>query len=152
DTTNQATATILSGGTVTVDEQLPPAGQANVGAYTSAIACTPPAGFTPGGGGQAGTLVVPATPVDVTCTITNTRAATGHLTLQHPWVNGASGDSADLAATGGQQDGASTAVVPGGGTGTSPDKVVVPIAAGDSVDLSEILGAGDTGRYTSALA
>src|SRR5262249_46985927 len=83
--------------------------------------------------------------------ITNTRAATGQLTLQKRWARGAPGDTAALSATGGQDDGTATAVVPPAGTGTSSDKVVVPIAAGDSVDLTGAL-AGDTGTYPSALS
>ncbi|HKE71996.1 MAG TPA: hypothetical protein VKB57_00165 [Acidimicrobiales bacterium] len=154
DTDNTATATIFSGGIVTMHEQLPPAGQTNVGDYTSEITCEPSTNFTPGAGGQGGTLVVPRgdTVADVNCTVTNTLAATAQLTLQKTWDHGAPGDEADLSATGGQQDGTATAQVPGGGIGGSADRVVVPIAPGDSVDLAEVLNPDNTGSYTSAIA
>ena len=73
DTAHAATATIYSGGTVTLAESLPAPGNTNVGSYTPTITCTPDDGFTPSAGGNGGTLVVPATPVAVSCTITNTR-------------------------------------------------------------------------------
>jgi hypothetical protein len=147
-----ATAPIFSGETVTVNEDLPPAGSTNAGAYTSTITCTPSTGFAPGVGGQGGTLAVPSSPVPVTCTISNTRAPTGELTLQKEWVNGFPGDSADLNATGTLASGTANAVVPDNGTGTSVDKVVVPITQGETVNLAEVLGAANVGTYISALA
>jgi hypothetical protein len=147
----KATAPIFSGETVTVNEDLPPAGSTNLGAYTSTIACKPSSGFTPGQGGQGGTLVVPPAPVHVRCTITNTRSSTGELTLQKEWVNGFPGDSADLSATGTLASGTATAVVPDLGTGTSVDKVIVPITQAENVSLQEILGAANVGAYATTL-
>jgi hypothetical protein len=70
--TDKATTTLLSGSTVDLAERL---GTSNTAAYTSAIACDRP-GLTPDSDGRGGTFRVPATPVPVTCTITNTAPAT----------------------------------------------------------------------------
>jgi len=149
DSGHAATATIYSGGTVNLGETLP---AGNTGAYTSSISCTPGDGFTAGAGGRGGTLTLGAAPVDVTCTVINTRATTALLVVQKSWTNGALGDTANLTATGGNQDGAAAATVPGGGSGLSAATVVVPVDAGQSIDLGEVLPTGDTGTYTSALS
>jgi hypothetical protein len=148
DTTHVATATIFSGETVTVGEDLP---DTNTGAYDSAISCAPSTGFTAGAGGQDGTIVEPSPPVATTCTVTNTRATSGMLTLQKTWVNGARSDSANLSASGTSGSGTATAVVPNGGSGTSTNAVRIPIAPNESVSLSETLPAANIGSYTSAL-
>ena len=49
-------------------------GAGNTGTYTSEIACNQP-GLTPDADGRGGTFAVPATPVPVTCTFTNTRTS-----------------------------------------------------------------------------
>jgi hypothetical protein len=152
DTTNVASAPIFSGESVTLSEDLPPAGHTDTGAYDSTITCDQP-GLTPGLAGQSGTFAVPATPVDVTCTITNTRSATGVLTLQKSWANGALGDSATLSASstlGGTQT--AIAVVPDDGNGISVNRVEeLSVTGGESVDLTEVLAGTNTGTYTSAL-
>jgi hypothetical protein len=152
DTTNVATATVFSGETVALNEELPPAGVTNTGAYLSSIACDQP-GLTPGTSGQGGTFAVPSTPVPVTCTITNTRTPTGVLTLEKTWVNGHPNDSATLTVTsllGGTET--ATAVVPAGGQGTSANKVEQhPITAGETINLSEVLAANNIGTYSSTL-
>jgi hypothetical protein len=152
DTVNVASAPIFSGESVTLDEDLPPAGHTDTGAYDSAISCDEP-GLTPGSGGQGGTFAVPGAPVDVTCLITNTRSATGLLTLQKTWANGALDDSATLSASSilGVTPQTTLAVVPDDGNGISVNKVVVPITAGESVDLSEVLTATNIGTYGFAL-
>jgi len=149
DTVNQAAATIFSGATVDLVEAL---GAGNTGSYSSQIACSPADGFTPGQGGQGGRYQVPATPVEVICTVTNTRTSTS-LILQKTWMNGALGDTADLAidaATTGP--GFATATVPANGNGLSTDKATVTVLSGATVDLAETLGVANTGSYTSQLA
>jgi hypothetical protein len=148
DTTHVAMATIFSGETVTVGEDLP---TTNIGAYDSAISCTPSTGFTPGAGGQDGTIVEPSPPVATTCTVTNTFATGGVLTLQKTWVNGARSDSANLSAGGPSGSGTATAVVPFGGSGTSTNAVRIPIAPTESVSLGETLAASNVGSYMSTL-
>ncbi|TAM87149.1 MAG: hypothetical protein EPN43_09625, partial [Jatrophihabitans sp.] len=151
DTGSAATATIYSGESVSLNETLPPSGHTNIGSYTSSISCAPSGGFTAGTGGQGGTLVVPATPVNVTCTVVNTRT-TAQLTLQKSWTNGANGDSTTLsvdAATSGP--GYAVATVPAGGTGLSTQKAIVTISSGAQVSLAETLGT-NTGSYTSAIS
>jgi hypothetical protein len=68
---DKATTTLFSGATVNLAEQL---GAANRGAYASRINCDQP-GLTADADGRGGTFEVPATPVAVTCTITNTGPA-----------------------------------------------------------------------------
>jgi hypothetical protein len=152
DTTNVATAPILSGETVTVDENQPAPGHPpNTGSYTSAIVCTPSNGFTPGGGGQGGTLVVPSTPVDVVCTITNTRV-TSVLTVQKQWVSAFPADTAALSVTGEAGTSTVTADVPGTGTGISANKLEeFPISNGETFTLEETLPGTNIGTYTSTL-
>ena len=150
DTGNRATATIFSGETVTVGEDLPPGGVANTGSYTSTISCNP-LGIREGRGGQAASGTVPDNPVPVLCTVTNTRTS-ATLVLQKRWVVGASGDTADLSIGGDNAgSGFATATVPDGGTGLSIDKASVTLLSGTSVDLSEVLGAGNTGSYSSEI-
>jgi fimbrial isopeptide formation D2 family protein len=151
DTTDQANATIFAGETVTVNEDLPPGGHTNVGSYTSQTTCDPATNFTGGAGGQGGTLVVPSTPVDVICTIANTRVATSELTLQKAWANGFPGDTTDLSAVGILDSGSTTAADPGDGAGLSANKVVIPETAGESVHLAETLAADDVGTYVPSL-
>jgi len=152
DTTNVASAPIFGGETVTLNEDLPALGDPpNTGAYTSTIVCTPDTGFTEGEGGQGGTLVVPSAPVDVACTITNTRV-TSVLTLQKQWVNAWPTDSAVLAVTGEAGTSTATADVPGTGTGVSANKVVeFPIGSGETLDLAETLNSANIDSYVSTL-
>ena len=41
--------------------------------------------------------------------------------------------------------------MPSGGTGVSVDKVTVTVESGDTLNLGEVLGSGNTGSYTSAI-
>jgi hypothetical protein len=150
DTTNVATAPIFSGGTVTVQEILPPNGVANTGSYTATISC-PGITITLGAGREGTTFTVPPVPQNVTCTVINTRT-TAQLTLVKVWANGAAPDSAALTVTGGTVSPVSvTATVPAGGSGESVDRAVTTIASGQSINLAEVLGAGNAGTYTSGL-
>ena len=150
DTGNRATATIFSGETVTVNEDLPPSGQTNTGSYISTITCDE-MGIQIGRGGQAASGVVPDDPQPVLCTVTNVRTSAS-LVLQKGWVNGATGDTADLSIDGATSgSGFATATVPAGGTGLSIDKAAVTLLSGDTVDLAEQLAPGNTGSYTSQI-
>jgi uncharacterized repeat protein (TIGR01451 family) len=143
------TTLMFAGENLVLGETLP---ATNTGFYTSTIACTPPAGFTPGSGGLSGTLGVPSTPGNILCTVTNTRSASGHLILQKHWVNGATGDSTTISASGTLGSGTADAVVPVNNTGTtaSDDTVVIPVTAGETVALAETVP-GPTGTYTTTL-
>jgi hypothetical protein len=149
DTVNHATATALSGSTITLAEQL---GTANTGSYTSHIACDPSVGFTPGVGGQGGTLVVAPEATSVLCTtITNTRTS-ATLTLQKEWVNGVIGDTANLSIDGATSGpGVATAMVPASGTGLSADKASATLLSGAQVILAETLGSHNAATYTSRI-
>lgn len=152
DSSHAATALIFSGETVNLAELLPPNGHANTGSYTSSISCTPNSGFAAGAGGQGGTLTVPATPADVTCTVVNTRTS-ATLTLQKSWTNGASGDTATLSINGDTSGvGHAVATVPGGGSGVSTDKATTTIRSGANITLAEVLGGGNIGDYTAQVS
>ena len=151
DTSNRATATIFSGETVTVSEALPPSGHTNTGSYTSVITCDA-LDHQVGRGGQAATGTVPADPVPVLCTVTNTRTAAS-MVLQKDWAAGAGDDTADLSINGDTTgSGSATATVPAGGSGLSIDRATVVLLSGQTLDLAEVLGVGNTGRYTSQIA
>lgn len=151
DSANSATAVLYSGETVSLNEALPPTGHTNVGSYTSSITCTPGTDFVAAAGGEGGTLTAPAIPVDVTCTVVNTRT-TAMLTLQKSWTNGASGDTTALSIDGASSGtGYAVATVPAGGTGLSTDKAMLTIASGAQVSLAEVLGK-DTGSYDSSIS
>jgi uncharacterized repeat protein (TIGR01451 family) len=145
--------TVLSGHVITVGETLP---ATNTGAYTASIACTPAGVMRAGTGGLEGSFTVPATETTITCTVTNTRAATGELTLEKTWTNGLTGDSATLTATGSGVvpggNGSTVAHVPSGGSGTSIDMVVIAIASGETVHLTETKPAANLGSYTTTLS
>ena len=94
---------------------------------------------------------MPDNPVPVTCTVTNTRTSTS-LILQKAWVNGGTGDTADLSIDGATTGpGFATAIVPANGNGLSTDKATATVLSGDTVELAETLGAANTGTYTSQL-
>ena len=98
---------------------------------------------------------VPDTPVAVTCTITNTRTS-AVLTLQKTWVNGAAGDTAALAVSGsGPATSGSATSTATGAAGSETDTVnraTATVFSGQTVNLAETLGAGNTGSYTSQIA
>src|SRR5262249_51186436 len=73
DTDNAVEVPLFAGSTVVLVENLPAGSDTNTGTYISEITCDAPSGFTPNPGGRGGTLVVPAVPEAVVCTITNTR-------------------------------------------------------------------------------
>jgi uncharacterized repeat protein (TIGR01451 family) len=119
-------------------------------AQTSITGCTPSTGFTPGAGGQAGIFVVPATTEPITCTLTNTRSATGVLTLEKDWRNGAAGDTTRLSATGPVGSGSATAHVSAGGNGTSIDRQTA--AVGDTLTYTITIANHGTGSAVDVVA
>ncbi|MEE2569546.1 DUF11 domain-containing protein [Pseudarthrobacter sp. J64] len=152
DTTSPAVLTIYAGETVTLGEAL---GAANGASYTAALACTPADGLSYQPLALTGTYEVPATPVPVTCTFTNTRTS-AVVTLQKHWTNAAAGDTADLdiTATLGQTpaDGA-TSTADGAAQFTDTTNVVTAnVLSGETVQLAEVLGAGNVGAYSSSLS
>ena len=104
---------------------------------------------------QSGIYTVPAVPVGVTCTFTNTRTS-ATITLQKTWVNGAAGDTADLAVTGSDPgtsgSATSTATGAAGAQTDTTNQATATIFSGERVDLAETLGEANTGSYTSAIA
>ena len=92
----------------------------------------------------------------VVCTIVNTRN-TAQLQLQKAWINARGGDTAALTIKGGlPESGApnktSTAT---GATGTVLDTINVAnatVQVGDTVTVTEVLGASNAGKYGSTLA
>ena len=135
DTANQITVTTVPGATLTLSEVL---GAGNAGTYGSALTCT--AGTYPANGQGGYTLTVPGS--NTTCTFANT-ANTATVSLTKAWVNSITGDKADLfiKTPAGTTLATSTATAPTGQTTTATVRV------GDSVVLSELLGAGNQGSY-----
>jgi hypothetical protein len=91
----------------------------------------------------------------VTCTITNTRTS-APLILQKTWVNGAAADTAALAVSGSDpatSGSASSTATGAAGSETDPvNRATATIFSGQTVNLAETLGAGNTGSYTSQIA
>src|SRR5690606_27669527 len=96
--------------------------------------------------GTAGKFTVPASAAGqtITCTFTNTRGSV-QVNLQKKWVNGAAGDTAALSINAGASV---DATVPGSGNGLSAATATDTVPSGSTVNLSEALGAGNTGTYT----
>ena len=88
----------------------------------------------------------------VTCEITNTRD-TAEVKLQKAWVNARGGDTAALTIAGGisgSPKATSTAI---GGTGPDTTNVAnATVQVGDTVTVTEVLGASNVGKYGSTLA
>jgi hypothetical protein len=142
NTTSPATASAVAGSTVNIAEAL---GGANHGAYTTTVACTTNAGATivPV---TSGSFTMPATPVS--CTFTNT-GTTNTVTLTKSWVTAVIGDTATLTISGAQLSG----VV--GGNSTAPattNNASATAVSGSTVTVSELLGGGNLGSYTTGLA
>src|SRR4029079_5223786 len=91
----------------------------------------------------------------VTCTVTNTRQQ-ATVVLQKHWNNAATGDTAQLAITGGTPDPAtatSTATTDTGATFTDTvSQASASVATGDRVTVTEDLPAGNAGSYDRALS
>jgi uncharacterized repeat protein (TIGR01451 family)/LPXTG-motif cell wall-anchored protein len=92
----------------------------------------------------------------VVCTITNTRD-TAEVKLQKAWVNARGGDTAVLTIKGGlPESGAPTTTSTAtGATGTVLDTTNVAnatVQVGDTVTVTEVLGASNAGKYGSTLA
>ncbi len=94
DNTDTAVLSVVAGETVNLTEVL----SGNTGVYSTVFACLGNTNGT-GGGGLSRTLVIHADDTDITCTYTNT-VLTADLTLVKEWVNGVSGDTADLTLSG----------------------------------------------------
>lgn len=149
DTTNAVTTTVYAGEEVDLAEEL---GAANVGGYTSRIACNAD-GLTSDPGGQAGTYVVPTDPSPVTCTIVNERTRTT-LTLGKSWVDAEADDEALLTAEGSLESDTSTSIATGT-LGIQNDLVniaTIEVLSGESVTLSEAVTTDVPGAYSHNLA
>lgn len=144
-THDTATAAVNPGSTVNLSEVL---GTGNKGSYTPQLTCT--AGTVTGGSALAGTVLIPSgqkTPI--TCTYQNTRTSST-ITLQKAWVNGYAGDSTALSVGGSAaatQTGGSTAAGTAGTQTDSSHAVSYTALSGDSIALSETLGASNHGAY-----
>ena len=150
DTANAATARVYSGQRVVLAEAF----GANRGTYAVNLTCTDPAGLVYRSHGETGIYAVPDTPQRVTCTFTNTRTS-ATITLQKEWVDAAAGDTAHLSVTGsdpGTTGSATSTATGAAGSETDTDNTATaPIYSGETVDLVENLGSGNTGSYTSEI-
>ena len=140
-----SSVTVLAGERVVLAEVFD-----GVGSYDTDLSCSAP-GLGYVDGALSGTFTVPAVPVAVTCTFTNTRRR-ATLTLRKEWVDGAAGDEAVLSIDG-VNDGSATAVASGvAGSEISAAQASAVVLSGEVVSLSEVLGAGNTGGYATVLA
>lgn len=133
-----AIATVVTGSTVTIGEEIDP----SLGAYTSSYACThhnEPVELSDK------EFVMPAG--DVECVVTNT-AKMADVTLAKTWVNGVMGDTAGLSINGSTPEADSTSTATGGNQIDTTHKSTARVSTGSTVSLSEQL-AGD-GDYTAA--
>jgi hypothetical protein len=148
DTINTADTTALVGETVTLSELL---GAGNTGDYTTGFSCTgntnPPT-YTPGD--TSATLLVDAADTAITCTYTNS-LDTAALKLQKAWTNGVAADTAALSLTGFDDDSDSSTASGGNETDTLNTADITALV-GETVTLSELLGAGNTGDYTTGFS
>ena len=160
DDVNVALTDVFSGDDVSISEIL--AGQsAYVSGWECSVVSEQPARaealdapFSEGGEGLTGSFTMPDEPV--VCTFTNIRKS-HEVKLQKAWVNARGGDTAALTIKGGlPESGApnktSTAT---GATGTILDTTNVAnstVQVGDTVTVTEVLGASNAGKYGTTLA
>ena len=160
DAAKAAETGVFSGDQVSISEIL--AGQ---GAYGSSWECVAlreqpvqvfagEGGFSAGGEGLTGSFTMPDQPV--VCTFTNIRKS-HEVKLQKAWVNARGGDTAALTIKGGlPESGAPTKTSTAtGATGTVLDSTNVAnatVQVGDTVTVTEILGASNVGKYNATLA
>ena len=110
--------------------------------------------FSAGGEGLTGSFPMPNEPV--VCTFTNIRKS-HEVTLQKAWVNARGGDTAALTIKGGLPESGTptTTSTATGATGTVLDTTNVAnatVQVGDTVTVTEVLGASNAGKYSSTLA
>jgi hypothetical protein len=143
DTTNTADIVALVGETVTLSEVL---GAGNTGDYIAGLSCTGntnPPSYTPGA--TSATLLIDAADTSITCTFSNT-LDTAALKLQKSWANGLAADTADLVLNGFDDD-SDTSTATGGNETDTTNTADITALVGETVTLSEVLGAGNTGEY-----
>jgi hypothetical protein len=150
DAANRIRTGVFAGQHITVSESLLPG---NTGAYDSTLDCDN--GVNPNPDGTF-TLTAAQADTTVTCTFTNTRQR-ANLIVRKRWVNGAAGDQADLQLTGTNPDiGPLTQTsVASGAAGSEIDatnRIRTGVFPGQHLTVTENLGGGNTGSYTSSLA
>ncbi len=145
-TTSNATLQAVAGDTVGLAETFTAGNPAH---YASTLACNSGVIVT------GGSFTVPsslAAGTTITCGFTNARHS-ATLTLQKSWVNGATDDAANLSIGGATTGPAfATAIAPPpNGNGISTEIASATVFSGDTVDLTEVFKAGNTGSYGADL-
>ncbi len=160
DEANAAATDVFSGDEVVISEIL-----GGKGAYTSNWECVVlqveepsevvafDVAFSAGGGGLTGSFTMPDQPV--VCTFTNTRKS-HEVKLQKAWVNARGGDTAALTIKGGLPETGTptTTSTATGALGTFLDTTNVAsstVQVGDTVTVTEVLGASNVGKYGATL-
>ena len=139
ETDTGSSVTVSAGEQITLSEAI---GGGQTGNYVKSLACN-------GGTLNGSVLTIGATPGEVTCTFTNTRAV-GSLTLAKTWVNAHIGDTAALTGTGGANAASlNSTATSASQTDTSGQFVV---SAGEAITIVESIGAGAGVNYNSLLA
>jgi len=149
DNTNTVVTIALSGETVTLSEVL----AGNTGMYDVSFACTDSANspnYNPGT--TTATLLIDGADTDIVCTYTNTLQSS-NLTLRKQWIDGVTNDTADLTIDGVNDDNdTSTASGAAGSEIDDTNTANTTALAGETVTLSEMLGGGNTGSYTTTFS
>ena len=145
DDQNSVVVDVLSGEPVTVSETV-----SGTGAYQSSLQCL--VGEDEQVLQTTGSFEMPDEPV--ACTYTNTRIS-HEVTVQKAWVDGLEGDTAELTITGGSsgegQSNPATSTAAGGDQVDTDNQAASAVLVGDRVTVSELLGQGNDGVYTSTL-
>ena len=92
-------------------------------------------------------LLIDAADTAITCTFSN-MLDTAALKLQKAWTNGVAADTADLSLDGFNHDN-DTSTASGGNETDTTNTADITALVGETVTLSEVLGVGNTGDYTT---
>ncbi len=143
-----AGTTVYVGETVALDETFTTGSAAN---YTESLTCVY---------GQSdttiavtnGSITIPAPAKDETirCEFTNTRNS-ATLTLEKAWVDGEQDDTAVIGIDGTNDDMTTATAAGTAGTDVSADTASTTVLSGETVTLSEVLGAGNAAAYQTTL-
>ncbi len=149
DANTAVLATALVGDTINLSELL----TGNVGSYTTVLGCTGTGGQQPTGSGTSHSLLITSAATTIVCTYTNT-LITKSLTLRKEWVNGVNSDTALLTMSGSISGSPGSATDTSIATGSSfidnANTALLTALAGETVNLTEVLGG--SGSYSTTFA
>ena len=142
---NPATTTVFAGETINLTEIL---AAANLGTYDTTLDCDQP-GLDLHRRDLTGTLTIPDTPTPTTCTFTNNRRRAA-LDLQKAWVDSARRGHRRPHHQRRRRRPAPTRS-PRPHPIAAPSAALLVVLSGETVDLTEVLGAANVGTYDTTL-